>query len=39
METKKCNNCHNIFPKTKDYFFIKITKKDSKTGIRLKLKK
>ena len=38
METKKCNNCHNIFPKTKDYFFTKITKKDSKTGIKLGLK-
>ena len=39
METKECNSCHNFFPKTKDYFFVKITKKDSKTGIRLNLKK
>ena len=38
METKECNQCKNIFPKTKEYFFIKVTKKDSKSGMKIGLK-
>ncbi len=35
MEIKKCAHCNKYFPKTLEFFFAKITKKDSKTGIKL----